>query len=52
MSDETRAKAQQALAMVEEVTTAVLPEPVEANAIVPLAEADAPVGAEISKRMA
>jgi len=52
MSDETRTKAQEALAMVEEVTAAVLPEPVEANAIVPLAEADAPVGAEISKRMA
>jgi len=52
MSDETRAKAQEALALVEEVTAAVLPEPVEANAIVPLAEADAPVGAEISKRMA
>ncbi|MGA9436551.1 MAG: toxic anion resistance protein [Roseobacter sp.] len=52
MSNETRAKAQEALAMVEEVTAAVLPEPVEANAIVPLAEADAPVGAEISKRMA
>ncbi|MEP0962470.1 MAG: toxic anion resistance protein [Roseobacter sp.] len=52
MSDEIRAKAQDALAMVEEVTTTVLPEPLEANAIVPLAEADAPVSAEISKRMA
>lgn len=52
MSEDTRAKAQQALAMVEEVTSAVLPEPIEANAIVPLAEADAPASAEITKRMA
>jgi len=37
--------------MVEEVTSAVLPEPLEANAIVPLSEADAPAGAEITKRM-
>ncbi len=52
MSEETRAKAQEALALVEEVTAAVLPEPADANAIVPLAQADAPASAEISKRMA
>ncbi|MEM1352135.1 MAG: toxic anion resistance protein [Pseudomonadota bacterium] len=52
MSEDTRTKAQEALAMVEEVTSAVLPEPLEANAIVPLAEADAPATAEITKRMA
>ena len=52
MSAETRAKAQETLAMVEEVTAATLPEPIEAGAIVPLAEADAPVSAEITKRMA
>ncbi len=52
MSDEIRAKAQEALTQAEEVTAAILPEPVEANAIVPLAEADATSSAEISKRMA
>ena len=51
MSDETRAKAEEALAMVEEVTAVVLPEPAEAHAIVPIAEADAPSKAEIEKRM-
>lgn len=52
MTETTRAKATESLKMVEEVTAVVLPEPLEANAIVTLAEADAPVGAEISKRMA
>ncbi|WP_371223356.1 toxic anion resistance protein [Roseovarius sp. 2305UL8-3] len=52
MSDTIRQKAEAALAEVEEVSAAILPEPVDANAIVPLAEADAPVGAEITKRMA
>jgi uncharacterized protein YaaN involved in tellurite resistance len=52
MPDTTRDKAQAALAMVEEITATVLPEPAPANAIVPLAKADAPVGAEIRKRMA
>ncbi len=52
MSDTIRQKAEAALAEVEEVSAAILPEPVAANAIVPLAEADAPVGAEITKRMA
>lgn len=52
MSETTREKAAQELKLVEEVTAVVLPEPVDANAIVPMAEADAPVSAEISKRMA
>ena len=52
MLETTRDKARADLAMVEEVTASVLPEPAAANAIVPLAQADAPVGAEIRKRMA
>ena len=52
MSEETRAKAQETLAMVEELTANTLPEPVEANAVVSLAEADEPVSAEIKTRMA
>ena len=52
MSEETRAKAQESLAMVEEVTAAILPSPTDANAIVALAEADEPVSKEIRTRMA
>lgn len=51
MSETIRKKAESALAAVEEVTAVVLPEPADANAIVPLADADAPVGAEIRARM-
>lgn len=51
MSDKTRLKAQESLAQIEEVTAVALREPVEANAIVPLASADAPVSAAIRKRM-
>ena len=51
MSTEIQKKAQDALAMVEEVNAVILPEPGEAGAIVSLEEADAPVGAEIRKRM-
>ncbi|WP_299730215.1 toxic anion resistance protein [uncultured Tateyamaria sp.] len=51
MSETIRQKAENALAAVEEVTAVVLPEPKDANAIVPLADADAPVGAEIRARM-
>ncbi|WP_299615151.1 toxic anion resistance protein [uncultured Tateyamaria sp.] len=51
MSETVRQKAEAALAQVEEVTAVVLPEPTEATAIVPLAQADAPVGAEIRSRM-
>ena len=52
MSETVREKAAQSLALVEEVTALVLPEPADANAIVPLAEADKPLGAEIERRMA
>ncbi len=52
MSDTVREKATQSLAMVEEVTAVVLPEPTEANAIVPLEKADKPMGDEIKRRMA
>lgn len=52
MTETTREKAQAILAEVEEVSAVILPEPADANAIVPLKEADKPVGAEIKKRMA
>ena len=51
MSETTRQKAENALAQVEEVTAVVLAEPTEANIIVQLAEADAPISAEIRARM-
>ncbi len=51
MSTEIQKKAQDALAMVEEVNAVILPEPGEAGAVISLEEADAPVGAEIRKRM-
>ena len=51
MSDTIRQKAEAALAEVDKVTAVILPEPTEATAIVPLAEADAPLSAEITKRM-
>ncbi len=50
MSELIREKAAQALAEVEEITAVILPEPV-AN-IVPLEAAEAPVAADIRKRMA
>ncbi len=52
MSDTTRRKAQETLAMVEEVTGTILPDPNPATAIVPLDQADAGLGAEITRRMA
>ena len=51
MSELVRQKAQEALAEIEETTAVVLPEPADAGAIVPLADADAPVSAEIHARM-
>jgi uncharacterized protein YaaN involved in tellurite resistance len=51
MSEATRQKASQDLAMVEEVTAVVLPEPADANAVVTLEQADAPQSAEIRARM-
>ncbi len=51
MSENVREKAAQSLAMVEEVTAVVLPEPMDANAVVALEQADAPQSAEILARM-
>jgi uncharacterized protein YaaN involved in tellurite resistance len=52
MSDSVREKANQSLALVEEVTAVVLAEPTEANAVISLEAADAPLGNEIKRRMA
>src|SRR6056297_2420667 len=51
MSDTIRKKAEEATTLVEEVTSAALPAPLEATEIVALEQADAPVGAEIRRRM-
>ncbi|KEJ89876.1 toxic anion resistance protein [Sulfitobacter donghicola] len=51
MSENVREKAAQSLAMVEEVTAVILPEPTDANAVVTLEQADAPQSAEIRSRM-
>ncbi|WP_338549005.1 toxic anion resistance protein [Roseovarius phycicola] len=51
MSETIRKKAEAALAEVEEISRVILPEPKEAGAIVPLAQADPAEGAEIRKRM-
>ncbi len=51
MSENVRQKAQETLALVEEVNAIVLPEPTAATAIVTLEQADEPMGAEIRKRM-
>ncbi|APE42838.1 toxic anion resistance protein [Sulfitobacter alexandrii] len=52
MSDSVKEKANQSRQMVEEVTALVLPEPSDANAVVPLEQADKPLGDEIRSRMA
>ncbi|MFC2969677.1 toxic anion resistance protein [Acidimangrovimonas pyrenivorans] len=52
MSEAVRAKAAEALAEIEKVSAVVLPEPVQAEAVVPLDKAPAPVAEEIRKRMA
>ncbi|MBC7163484.1 MAG: toxic anion resistance protein [Roseovarius sp.] len=52
MSETTRRQAEAVLADVEAVSRAVLPDPAEADAIVPLEKADAPMSAEIARRMA
>ena len=49
MSENVRKKAQDALSMVEELNAVILPEP--STELVSLEQADAPVGAEIRKRM-
>ncbi|SNS20092.1 toxic anion resistance protein [Tropicimonas sediminicola] len=51
MSQEVQKKAAEVLTQVEEVTAVILPEPAPAADIVPLEAADAPVSAEIRKRM-
>ncbi|MAU53970.1 MAG: toxic anion resistance protein [Roseovarius sp.] len=52
MSENIRQKAEAVLADVEAVSRAILPEPADANAIVPLEKADATQSAEITRRMA
>ncbi|MGJ8602642.1 MAG: toxic anion resistance protein [Marivita sp.] len=52
MSETVRAKAQDTLALVEEVNAVILPEPKDAGAIVPLADADPALSDEIRSRMA
>lgn len=52
MPSNTQEKAMQTLDMVKQVTDVVLAEPAAANAIVPLAQADAPLSEAIRKRMA
>ncbi|MFG6567624.1 toxic anion resistance protein [Sulfitobacter sp. 1A13679] len=52
MTDALREKAAQSQGLVEEVNATVLPEPADANAIVPLNKADPEQSAEIQKRMA
>ncbi|OSQ52624.1 toxic anion resistance protein [Marivita geojedonensis] len=52
MSESVRSKAQDTLALVEEVNAVILPEPKAADAVVPLAEADPMLSEEIRSRMA
>ncbi|SLN20842.1 TelA-like protein [Roseovarius albus] len=51
MSENVRQKAEAALAEVEEISQAILPEPVAANEIIALDQADGPVSNEIKSRM-
>ncbi|MEP5170807.1 MAG: toxic anion resistance protein [Shimia thalassica] len=51
MSEKTALEAQAALKELEDVTAVELAEPSEASAVVPFAEADAPLSAEITRRM-
>ncbi len=51
MSETVRQQAQETLAQVEKITAVVLPEPAPANEVITLEQADAPVTAEIRKRM-
>ncbi len=51
MTEEVRAKAQAALAEVEKVTTTLLPEPTQAEVVVPLERAPAPLAEKIRQRM-
>ncbi len=47
MSEATREKATKDLAMIEEVTAVILPEPADANAVITLEQADAPSNAPV-----
>ncbi|MCM2562691.1 toxic anion resistance protein [Lutimaribacter sp. EGI FJ00015] len=51
MSTETQQKAEETLTMVDEVNAVILPDPGQADEIVPLAKADAQQSAEIRQRM-
>jgi uncharacterized protein YaaN involved in tellurite resistance len=51
MSENVRQQAEKALALVDEVTAVILPEPADANAVVPLKDAPAEVSGEIRSRM-
>ncbi|WP_323767087.1 toxic anion resistance protein [Antarctobacter sp.] len=51
MSENVRQEAEKALALVDEINAVVLPDPAEANAVVPLKDAPAEVSAEIRSRM-
>ncbi|XDA99363.1 toxic anion resistance protein [Sulfitobacter sp. LCG007] len=51
MPDTPREKAEQSLAIVDELNATVLPEPSEAGDVVALEKADAQVGSEIRRRM-
>jgi uncharacterized protein YaaN involved in tellurite resistance len=51
MATSIQAKAQETLAIVEEVNAVVLAEPADATAVVPLTKANKKVSAEITKRM-
>ncbi|WP_282058190.1 toxic anion resistance protein [Lentibacter algarum] len=52
MATEIQKKAQDTLALVEEVNAVVLPEPAEVNAIVPMSEAKGALSKEIKSRIA
>jgi len=52
MSETVREKASQSIALVDEVTAVVLPEPLPADAVITLDKADGPMSAEIKSRMA
>jgi uncharacterized protein YaaN involved in tellurite resistance len=52
MATEIQKKAQDTLALVEEVNAVVLPEPAEVNAIVPMSEANGALSKEIKSRIA
>lgn len=51
MSEQTRQEAEKTVALVDEVNAVVLPEPQEANAVVPMKQADPALSEEIRTRM-